>query len=517
MKNNKERLIGAALMAFLPILLCVLRALANGEGLFDVWFCGSNWQDELFYYQLTSGVVSHGIPQGYFGYNEGAAPYLTFGTWSPLLLIFWSLFGVIFGWNVLAPVLCNILLMSIALFIFVWLVRPGKLQLAVMALLISALTPFSRFMMSCMPEIPALFTVIIMLACWYPCLNTYKKTYMTTAYIFFFIGVLMRPYLALLILIPLIIELRRKKIKAVLPAGVFVVSLFIYAVITKMLSSPYFTNEVGTSWMTLFFTEGLGAGFKFIIDKLRTAGAQAVGCIWPGLRYGEGGSAYYGIFFAFILLFAFLGIKSIKCKRKEAAVTASFAVMLIGMILAIILMYKIGVGARHLFGFIFTGCLILGMETFGNNGIDKINLVASLGVFLAFCWVFIYKGTDNYYYHVSYRSDGIDWVENIEKQLDGKMELTKGVSWDNTVVWVSVDHSPGEEDYSETLWRMLYAIPDGFALNICTSDFTYENLEALKSGFIATVPGGTVECKMLETGIGKEIARNDYFVMYDIR
>lgn len=505
----RNRLICAFLMALLPIVLCVIRTLVNGESLFNVWFCGSNWQDELFYYQLTSGVVHNGIPQGYFGYNEGCAPYLTFGTWSPVLLIFWSIFGRIFGWGLLSPIFCNMLLMSIALFVFTWMVKPGKVNLIVLAVLLTAVTPVSRFIMSCMPEIPAVFTLIIMLACWYSCFEEYRRYKMVTAYIFFFIGVLMRPYLALFIIIPAIIEFKRKKLSILIPGGVFAGSLFVYAVITKLFSSPYFSNEVGTGFITLFFTDGFSAGFNYIRKMLVGAGGYALSLFWPGLRYGKGGDAYYGVSFFLIIVFVGLAIWDLVKKKKEALFSVSFAVIYIGMIFAIILMYKIGVGSRHLMCFIVAACFVLAMRV-----PDKINISVSAVVLLVLAWVFVYKATDGYYYHVSYKAEGAEYVEDIRNQLAGEMELAKGVSWDNTVIWVSVDYVPETDEYRETVWRMLYAIPDSFALNICTAEYMHDNADNLKCGYVATVPGGTVAGELLEKGLVREIASNEFFVLY---
>ena len=104
------RFINAFLLALIPVTVCLLRALVAKRSLFDVWFCGSNWQDELYYWQLTNDVVHYGVPQGYFGFNESSAQILSFSAWSPFLLIFWVLPGLIFGWGFLSPVIFNIVL-----------------------------------------------------------------------------------------------------------------------------------------------------------------------------------------------------------------------------------------------------------------------------------------------------------------------------------------------------------------------------------------------------------------------
>lgn len=509
--TRHERIINALVLALLPITLCILRALFDHKSLFDVWFCGSNWQDELFYYQMTSGVVHHGIPQGYFGYNENCAPYLSFGTWSPALLVFWAVWGVIFGWNIFSPVICNIVFLSVALFIFGWLVRPAKKNFVFLTLLLSSLTPLSRFMLSCMPEISAISLLIVMFSLWYASDKEYKKSLMIISYVLFVLGVLMRPYIIIFIIIPAAIEYRNRKISILTPIGVSFLALILYGFVTKAFSSPYFFSAVRTQWITDIFTKGLVEGLKSLFDTICLFGSEVAKLLWPGLRYGKGGDAYYGVAFAFALLFLLLSVKDIMGRPKKTLFTVSMFVSVVGMLFAIILMYQIMEGARHLLMFIVVCCIVLSMRE-----MDKIDVGITILTLLALVWVFVYKANDDYYYRVSYKDEGIEYVENIADQLSENMVLEEGLTWDNTVIWVSVDYIPVEDTYQETVWRMLYGLPEGFALNICTADYVNENMEFLKAGYVATVPGGTVALALEERG-AKVMAQNEFFVMYDIK
>lgn len=87
---NRERRIltlKAGLMALLPLLCCVAACAAQGGRLSQVYLPASEWNDELFYYKQVEGILSHGYPQGYFGFNESHALKLSFAAWSPVLVL----------------------------------------------------------------------------------------------------------------------------------------------------------------------------------------------------------------------------------------------------------------------------------------------------------------------------------------------------------------------------------------------------------------------------------------------
>ena len=70
-------------------------------------------------------IVKYGFPQRYFGFNESHALQLSFAACRSRAGI--SLdhhAGLVFGWNLLSPVICNIVLLTITMFVFVWLVKP---------------------------------------------------------------------------------------------------------------------------------------------------------------------------------------------------------------------------------------------------------------------------------------------------------------------------------------------------------------------------------------------------------
>ncbi len=152
------------LLALLPLLCCVVYCASQGRGIGEVYLPSSVWNDELFYYKQVEGIVNYGYPQGYFGFNESHALKLSFAAWSPVLVFPWIIWGFLFGWNLMSPVICNIFLMMLCCFLFVWLVRPSWKQLGILTFLFCLYTPFVRYMLSSMPEVICFAMLIIFYA-----------------------------------------------------------------------------------------------------------------------------------------------------------------------------------------------------------------------------------------------------------------------------------------------------------------------------------------------------------------
>lgn len=140
-------------MALLPLVCCLIRTAAEGRSIGQVYLPSSEWNDELFYFKQVEGIVNYGFPMGYFGFNESHALQLSFAAWSPVLVFPWILWGLLFGWNLLSPVICNIVLLTITMFVFVWLVKPTWKQLGILTVLFSLYSLFVRYMLSGMPEV----------------------------------------------------------------------------------------------------------------------------------------------------------------------------------------------------------------------------------------------------------------------------------------------------------------------------------------------------------------------------
>ena len=104
-------------------LLCALGAVVFLAGFYflcyrtplnEVWLPTAMNNDEALYNRQVVSVLTHGGPQGYFGYQESTADIGRYGTWGPLLIWAYALPGLLFGASVNVVLLCNLLLIAVA-------------------------------------------------------------------------------------------------------------------------------------------------------------------------------------------------------------------------------------------------------------------------------------------------------------------------------------------------------------------------------------------------------------------
>ena len=105
-------LIKAVLLALLPVLCSAVRCAVDQRGIGDVYLPACEWNDELFYFKQVEGMIHYGYPLGYFGFNESHALKLSFAAWSPVLVFPWIFWGLLFGWNLLSPIFCSLVLLT---------------------------------------------------------------------------------------------------------------------------------------------------------------------------------------------------------------------------------------------------------------------------------------------------------------------------------------------------------------------------------------------------------------------
>ena len=108
-------------------LLCALGAVVFLAGFYflcyrtplnEVWLPTAMNNDEALYNRQVVSVLTHGGPQGYFGYQESTADIGRYGTWGPLLIWAYALPGLLFGASVNVVLWCNLLLIAVGIAAF---------------------------------------------------------------------------------------------------------------------------------------------------------------------------------------------------------------------------------------------------------------------------------------------------------------------------------------------------------------------------------------------------------------
>lgn len=532
--NQLHIFLKALLLASLPAICCILYCNSKGFMLKDVYLPCSNWNDELFYYKQVEGVLHYGYPLGYFGFNESHALKLSFAAWSPVLMLPWIIWGILFGWNIMSPIFCNIVLLSLTCFLFVYLVKPNWVQLTSLALLFCPYIPFIRYMLSGMSEITCFCTLILFYAFVFHYLHTKRSYALVFLFLLSCLMTLMRPYLILFLFLPIYFWLHESHDKSgkykhwacsfLILAGVS--SLYFY--INHYLGAAYFGPLFFTDWITAFFEQGLLDGAYYTLKALYSSGRNFFSYIIEAFRSGlSAGTFYAGYSICFLALLIqcschlYQRHQRKSCRKKSnlpksllrqppisgdiLAVEIHLLLSSMVMLVAVLLMYKLPEGGRHLS--IFIAAEIFVFATLVRKKFPlQIVIIATL-----FTYLYAYKAHYQIPFTQPERHASIEhWQETLSKSLLLDQE-NPSPNYGNVIIWVLGDMVDGQPATTE--WQFLYALPAGFGISCCTYDYVMEHFTSLQSKYIYVVSGGEIERQCIEAGYTC-LLENDGMVLY---
>ena len=520
-KHDKRyvTLIKSVLLAVLPVLCCVVYCAAQGRTISQVYLPGSEWNDELFYYKQVEGIIHFGYPQGYFGFNESHALKLSFAAWSPVLVFPWVLWGLLFGWNLMSPILCNIVLMTLCCFLFVWLVRPSWKQLGVLTLLFCLFRPFVRYMLAGMPETICFVMLILFYGLAINYIDRERAWKLALLLMMGSVMTLMRPYLLLCLLLPMYLWVRKSKWKGVIGSGlVLLLTGGLYVWIKHYLGAEYFAPLFFTDWAEAFVERGLFGGVRFTLGKLYYMGIDFMRHIRRGFQTGLASGAFFSSYLVMLCILLVQGIRDFMAFRRgrktagtdqncrQLIVEVHLAFSFVAMLFALLLMYKLTEGSKHLLTFMAAGIFVVAlMET---RFYQKAVLLG-----ITFVYFFSYMAVDPYDYQVPFvdRESSLQ-LEEWSDIFEGNLELApEAPSFDNVVIWVFCDTVSGED--INTPWQMLYGLPEGFGISCCMPDYVLENIGELRSRYLCVTPGGPIEAACVSAGY-VQIAKSDVMVLF---
>ena len=144
-----------------------------------------------------------------------------------------------------------------------------------------------RYMLSGMPECTCFGMLIVFFGYAYAYMKEEKTGQLVAMFVIAAVLTLMRPYMIVFLLLPMLLLVFRKKWCGVgISIGVVAVTGIIYILIKKFLSAEYFTPLFDTTWITTFLREGFVEGFRYMWDKLHFMGWDFIGKSMQGLREG---------------------------------------------------------------------------------------------------------------------------------------------------------------------------------------------------------------------------------------
>ena len=511
-KKDKYLPLRIAIIALLPVLVCLLYALIDGHLPFKNSLQYSTWNDELFYFKQTEGILSHGFPRGFFGFNESHAKVLSFAAWSPTLILPWLALGKIFGWKLFSPFIYNALLYCGAMLFWGIKTKPDfkKLLLVSAAFLLFPLN--YRYIFSAMPEIIvwALIIVFYTLAIVYTNARPGRGKTASLVTMFFLSALLttMRPYFILLMLLPaffLFLSYKGKKkwLAVFIDLAAALATALIYRPIKKYLSAPYFTKLYNTQWLDEFKNNGIVAGIKFFWNTLVTKNVEVYYRIKLALQHGyQSDGAFYFVYIGIIaVLILTLVLKLITKKNKYFLTLLHLTLSMIVLLIAIEVMYKPYEGSKHLLAFIIPAVLVL-------ISAEEIAYIRTFLIGVFFLLALILKRPDQADYILPY-DDGSKEAEIVYwKEIYKGIELadSKEPIYENTVIWTYGD--------GPDCWQLLYDLPSGMGISCCMSEYVVENFNTLQSGYIAAPAGGEIEILLESSPVWNKIGSSETMVLY---
>lgn len=518
-KQDKRYLtmIKAVLMALLPVVCCLVYCAMQGRSIAEVYLPCSEWNDELFYYKQVESIVNFGYPQGYFGFNESHALKLSFAAWSPVLVFPWILWGLLFGWNLMSPIVCNIVLMTAVCFLFVWLVKPSWKQEGITALLFCLYTPFVRYMLSVMPEVICFSLLILFYSLAVNYLNG-EKTY-KLVFLFILSGLLtlMRPYMLLFMLLPAYFWWRKSRWRGLAgSAAVFAAVLAVYWAIKHYLGAEYFAPLFFTDWVDAFFEKGLFGGIRYTCGKLYYMASSFKAHTIQGFRTGLASGAFFAGYLIMMLVLLGQSLKDFislrRQKRKPTAqliIESHLAFSFVAMLFALLLMYKLTEGSKHLLTFMAAGVFVIGM-------LETRFYKKAVVVGITFAYFYSYMALNPYDYQAPFAEEQRvaqveRWREALADAMALDMETAPG--YENSVIWVFWDQNPGSSKTALMKWQLLYSLPEGFGISCCEQEYVLKNFEELQSRYIATMAGGEVDVRCRRAGY-TELNRDEEMALY---
>lgn len=495
--TNLIRITTIFLFIMTPLISAALFCLKDGKAISDIYIPLGGWSDEITYYKQIEGILSHGMPRGYFGYNQSRAMYGTLGVWGIVPLIPYVIWGFFFGWNYCSPIYANIFLCVLALLGVYLLLRPKKRWMGMFSLFWFSNQFLNRYLLSGVIEASVTAQLMIVTALGiYLLSDTLRQErkemhfpsdnaaliLCTLLICFMTLG---RPYFGVLFLIPFWKAWKDKRRVWLIMLPVLAIAVMVlFFVNNHFFCSTYFNN-------ILSFQGVREEGFFGFFTQLFYSLIEIARLIWYAIRYKGVGVGWY-----YLLLGIELFVMMIACIRRKLcrrAIPPMFPITLIGnslILLSIIEMYDLGVGARHILALIVANALLLVVEThLSVNGILAVICLFSI----------IQTGNAD---APPYRdSVYAEYMEQLKEDFSNIVYVSDNISYENVVAMPTADHNAQNPDQGvSTYYGLMFAMPAGVGISLDFEDF-YDAPESIKAGYILVHPEGLIRGKLEALGM----------------
>lgn len=510
LKQNFIKKCVLLLFVLTPLWSAFLFCLKDGKGISDIYIPLGGWSDEIAYYKQIQGILSHGMPRGYFGYNQSRALYGSMGVWGLIPLIPYVIFGWIFGWDYGSPLYANVLFCVLALLALCKLLHLSGKEMGALAVFWVTNQFLNRYVLSGVVEASVIMQLTVIMACGEYLLSEKIRGQQNRSFspgkdhfvmilctAMICILSLARPYFAVFFLIPLWKSLLDRKKGWVVALPVLAMGVMVLFFLNNhYFCSVYFTNIFSFEKLR---TAGVAGFFVRIFDST----VEIMRLIWYALRYKGSGVGWY--YLLWVIEIAVMIIVCVGCLCHHRRQPRMFIVALTGnalILLSIIELYDLGVGARHILSLVIVNAVLVIVE-----------FHFFIGPVLALVCVFSLvqtQGGDA----LPYKNDAyVEYMDALEEKFSEVVTITDEISYDNVVAMPTADTSARDPEQGiSTYYGILFAMPAGVGISIDFQDF-YENPENIKAGYILVHPDGMI--RVILEGAGMDcIFENDELALY---
>lgn len=427
------------LFVLVPFWSAILFCLKDGKRISDIYIPLGGWSDEITYYKQIQGILSHGMPRGYFGYNQSKALYGTLGVWGLIPLIPYVVFGGLFGWNYRSPIYANLLFCVLGLWVICRLMRLSKKEMGALVAFWITNQFLNRYVLSGVVEASVIMQLMVITACgeyllsekiretgdrvFSPGKDRFVLAFCTALICMLSLA---RPYFAVLFLIPFwkaVIDKKKGWMVALPILAIGTVILFFLN--NHFFCSVYFTN--------IFSFEKLrAAGVVGFFGNIVDGAVEIARLIWYAIRYRDGVGWYYLLWAIEMTVMLFSCVKHIARHKRPPRM---FIVTLTGNILiliSIIELYSLGVGARHILSLVVVDAVLLVVESHFWVG-PVLAGICVLSIVLT-------RGADPLpYQNAAY----VEYMESLEEVFSELVTVTDEISYDNVVAMPTADIALG--------------------------------------------------------------------------
>lgn len=262
--------ISAVVLAIIPLsLLTAIIYIFAGTGI-----CSKQvvWSDENIHWAQAASFVEVGFNGGYFNWNENPPIIEQINTyvWGPAPTIFYGTIGSLVGFQFCTPILINLILLGVSIFIFTLILRPNWKQTALLAILIITYPSLFLYSPMVMLQVPNIAISVFLASL---VIHLIRQNQLTTIHIAVASGII---FLASLFrvswsffIIPLYLMfiLEKISVKRFIISSFVAIALIIGMLILNTLITAPFPNVF--SAIIEQFSLGMNEGFTALFHNIR--------------------------------------------------------------------------------------------------------------------------------------------------------------------------------------------------------------------------------------------------------